>query len=56
MIGSPQSQTVPVGSDVDFVATYLGIPTPVVAWLVDGQPIVNSDRIFVETVENGKCE
>ena len=26
------------------------------AWLVDGQPIVNSDRIFVETVENGKCE
>ena len=56
MIGPPQSQTVPVGSDVDFVATYLGIPTPVVAWLVDGQPIVNSDRIFVETVENGKCE
>ncbi|XP_063687572.1 uncharacterized protein LOC134820861 isoform X3 [Bolinopsis microptera] len=52
LIGPPQSLTVPVGSDVTFVATYLGIPTPVVAWLVDGQPIVNSDRIFVETVEN----
>ena len=54
LIGSPQTQTVPVGSDVKFTATYLGIPTPAVAWLTDGQPIVNSDRMFVETVENGE--
>ena len=54
LIGPPQSQTVAAGSNVTFTATYLGIPEPAVAWLTDGQPIVNSDRIFVETVENGK--
>ena len=54
LVGPPQSQTVAAGSNVTFTATYLGIPEPAVAWLTDGLPIVNSDRIFVETVENGE--
>ena len=54
IIGSLQSKTVPIGTDVEFVVTYVGIPPPAVAWLTDGQPIINSDRIFFETDENGR--
>ncbi|XP_055545499.1 protein sax-3-like [Wyeomyia smithii] len=51
IILGPTNQTLPVTSVVALPCRAVGNPTPIISWYLDGNPVINSDRI--NTTENG---
>lgn len=45
---------VPDYADVDFLIRFNGVPKVNVKWLKDGEEIISSDRILIETSEEGQ--
>lgn len=48
----PVNQTLPVKSMVNLMCKASGSPTPVISWYLDGNPVVNSDRINISDSGN----
>ncbi|XP_055634932.1 protein sax-3-like [Toxorhynchites rutilus septentrionalis] len=51
IILGPSNQTLPVKSVVALPCKAVGNPTPIISWYLDGNPVINSERI--NTTENG---
>ncbi|KAL7041295.1 hypothetical protein ACKWTF_000713 [Chironomus riparius] len=52
IILGPVNQTLPVKSMVNLMCKASGHPTPVISWYLDGNPVVNSDRINISDTGN----
>ncbi|XP_039438865.1 protein sax-3-like [Culex pipiens pallens] len=51
IILGPTNQTLPVKSVVALPCRAVGNPTPIISWYLDGNPVINSERI--NTTDNG---